>query len=324
MRNEGSTTPQDPRELIREAGRPPEIPSEDLLRIRSAARREWQELSATPIFEGRSRSLRYAALAATLLIALGALSAYLAMRPWASTELGGTIELASGSGVSSWRVGDSVALGDRVRTEGDGRLALRLTSGHSVRLDSDSSLALLSQDALVLDRGAVYVDSGVQEGAPGLTVMTPAGSVREIGTQFEVRLSDASEQALEVRVREGRISLERDGESFEARQGERLVVSHGRVERGVAPVHGDSWSWVLATAPPLGADDRTLAAFLDWFGHEAGLEVAFENPELERSEAREIVSGDFSDMTPADALDAALSASGLRHRIEGGLLIVSR
>ena len=45
----------------------------------------------------------------------------------------------------------------------------------------------------MLERGAVYVDSGVGPGRhPGsVGIHTPLGVVRDIGTQYEVRVDDA-------------------------------------------------------------------------------------------------------------------------------------
>src|SRR2546427_815740 len=87
------------------------------------------------------------------------------------------------------------------RVRDDGRAALRLDAGPSVRLDAGSDLRLVSAHVLELRRGAVYVDTGARSpngsaatasGAEGpaspIEIRTSLGRVRDVGTQFEVRL----------------------------------------------------------------------------------------------------------------------------------------
>ncbi len=87
-----------------------------------------------------------------------------------------------------------------------GTLAMTLTSGVHLRLDASSTARLDSATDVVLERGAVYVDSAgahpTQPDASPISIHTPAGLVRDIGTQFEVRLDDAG---LRIRVRDGEV-----------------------------------------------------------------------------------------------------------------------
>ena len=65
---------------------------------------------------------------------------------------------------SAWRtqrcrVGRRFAWGDEVKTGTDARVALRAPSGHSLRLDTDTTLRVRSDREFSLERGALYVDS---------------------------------------------------------------------------------------------------------------------------------------------------------------------
>ena len=94
-------------------------------------------------------------------------------------------------------VGDEVPLESRLTTDDEGRAAIQLASGHSVRLDRATSIRLLDAGSIALDKGAIYVDSGLEaRSATPLDIHTPLGLVREIGTQFEIRLQGDSVRVL--------------------------------------------------------------------------------------------------------------------------------
>jgi len=117
-------------------------------------------------------------------------------------------------------VGDRLALESEVATGSDGRFALRLGSGHSVRLDRSTRVRLLGQELLALDRGTVYVDSGFGASVrDGLVVRTPLGVVQEIGTQFEVRLE--TDDTARIRLREGAVALRHAATAHEIVAGRR-------------------------------------------------------------------------------------------------------
>lgn len=349
-----STKHKNPRdeigEMLAEAGPPPELPQADLSAIRSAARKQWQELSATPIFEGRDgpapvhqlsatpifegrRLLRPAlALAASLLIAVISVFVYRSLQtPEAAAPIVATVELTQGdvrsddgarlSGVRQ------IGAGTRIDTHGSSTqpalIALRLLSGHSVRIDQDSSVVLGPNRQLRLLRGAVYVDSGPRGGTASLEVQTPLGAVSEVGTQYEVRLETGATEAVRVRVREGRISLRTNGESVAAERGEELRLSaDGAIERQEVPAYGPEWSWVVSAAPSFDVEGQTIEAFLEWVARETGLELEFTDPSVGHSAAISTVHAELAGMTPEVALDVVLRASGLDYRIESGRLSV--
>src|SRR5262249_34172922 len=112
---------------------------------------------------------------------------------------------------------DRLRTGEWVETGAAARAALRLSDGTSARLDTGSRARPLSATVIELAYGALYLDTG--RDAKGLEVRTPLGTVHDIGTQFEVRLRDAS---LRVRVRTGIVELRRGDQSIPARPGTEL------------------------------------------------------------------------------------------------------
>ncbi len=203
-----------------------------------------------------------------------------------------------------------------------GRAAIRLAGGQSVRLDTSSRVRFASRSDLVLERGAVYVDSA---GGANIEVRTSLGVVRDVGTQFEVRLlDDANAQpSLRVRVREGSIMLEREAGSDHALAGEELSArGDGRVERGRAAIFGPHWRWVLDTAPTPEIAGRPLADFLDWVSREGGWTVRYADAETARIASSTVLHGDVRNLDVAEASSMVLHGSGLDYRLEDGTFVV--
>ncbi len=327
------------RHLIRQAGPRPAVPASDLGEIKAAARREWQRLVGAEAARRRwARRLAWAAGLAVAAVGAWWWSARTVPQPLPAVVA--RVELARGDvrvggdaidgGGEPLGSGGELVAGSELVTAGaaagsPGRLAIRLAGGPSVRLDHDSHVRLASHRRLELLAGALYVDSGVSPAAGGgIEIDTGLGVVRDIGTQFEVRLSDTGE-ALRIRVREGRVTLSAAGESHSAAAGEELTW-----QRDAPPVRGrvDSWSaeweWVVAAAPPIEIEGRTLGEFLDWVCREAGWRLEFVDPALAES-ARDIrVHGAIEELTLEQALSVVLPGSRLSYRLEDGVLRVAR
>ncbi len=78
------------------------------------------------------------------------------------------------------RSGDELLVGAELTTEVGGRLAMRLESGHSVRLDTASAIRIAGPGELASIRGAVYVDSGAPGRSAGaIRIQTPHGAIRD-------------------------------------------------------------------------------------------------------------------------------------------------
>ena len=203
-----------------------------------------------------------------------------------------------------------------------GRAALRLAGGQSMRLDNDTRVRFASSSGVVLERGAVYVDS---RGGSSIEVRTTLGVVRDIGTQFEVRLMSESDAglSLRIRVREGSVIVDRDQQSDHATVGEELTVDRdGRVTRASSPIYGPHWGWVLDTAPAPEIAGQPLEVFLDWLSREGGWRVRFVDEGTAQLASTTILHGDIQDLTPREASAMVLHSSGLDYTLEGELLLV--
>ncbi len=289
--------------LLRLAGRRGEVDPISVARVERAVRAAWRARTG-------HRRLRWvgAGLAAAALLAIAI--------AWPRTPVpAATVEIARGATASArlLAVGDTVMIGETVRSDA-GRVALRLPSGHSLRLDRDSVLRFVA-DGIALDVGAVYIDHA-GEGS-GLALRTPFGDVVQHGTQFEARLADAG---LRLRVREGRVALSCDAGAFDVAAGDQIDVGD-EVRRSAVPTDAADWDWTSECAPAP-ALDGTLAGALAWVCRERGWTLVYESAPLAETAARTRLHGLPADLAPRDALDYLLPPCGLGATRDGGRLII--
>jgi ferric-dicitrate binding protein FerR (iron transport regulator) len=334
MSGDESRVPSEDRieRLLRFAGPRPEVPVERSERVHEQVKADWQR--------GLRRRFQRRAVLWTTLAAAAALAGFLVMPgagdrvmgylepapqgPIARVEaVSGAVRFAARHNEASERgrlvlVGDMLRAGATLETAERGRIAVRLDRGPSVRLDVESTVRFLSDAEIGLDRGSVYVDSGALQSP--IEVHTAAGTVVDIGTQFEVRLRP---QGMRVRVRDGSIQLERLGESFEAGAGTELEVdAAGAVRRREVPIYGPMWDWVLEVAPPFRLEGSSLSDFLAWVDQETGWSIRFAERRAELSAASIVLHGSLDGLRPDRALDAVLPTCGLTHTLDSGTLYI--
>jgi len=218
-------------------------------------------------------------------------------------------------------LGAPISAGMEIETGPADRAAILLSDGTALRIDHETRLRLLPGPAIELSRGAVYAETGPHAKDSGaLEIRTSLGTVRDIGTRFEVRLRDA---AMQVSVREGLARLERDGGTHEAGVGSQLIADiGGSVTAREVPVHGPQWDWILLVAPAFDIEGRTLGEFLDWAARENGWRVQFVDPAIAGRAVTTILHGSVQGLRPDEAPAAVLPTCGLRHRIEGDTMLI--
>jgi ferric-dicitrate binding protein FerR (iron transport regulator) len=314
--------------LVRLAGKREAVPQEAAERVREATHAAWRA-------EVRRRSRRktfggFAALtaAAALLLAVGL---RIGMRAPTSGDSAIRVEAVQGA---LWvREATEPALlreipvdavvpnGAELSTGENDLAAIRLASGHSIRLGRSTTLRLLDAATVALDLGTIYVDSfSGEDRHHDLVVETAFGAVQEIGTQFEVRLDDRS---LLVRLREGAVVLHRDGRTHRVTAGSELELGAGDspVTRPIA-IHGPEWDWLLGVTPMLDLNGRTAREFLDWVARERGWRVAYSDGAVARHAERTVLEGSLQNLGFEEALDTALLSCMMGYRVDDGVLLV--
>src|SRR5215469_3248056 len=235
---------QDVGEVLRTAGRRSEPPEELLRSVRASVEAEWREVVSR---RTRRRRIGLSLAAAIALAAVGLWSA----RPWlmgpgrkmADVQIAlGSVQARAGW-LESWQpVGPRSALraGEELATAADGRVAMGLAEGVSVRLDHDTRIRLLDEGRISVLHGALYVDSGSPAPAArsSLLIVTPAGEVRHLGTQYEARIVGSEVQ---IAVREGKVELDTStGAAHRAVAGEQMTITSAGslVRSAVSPYDG--------------------------------------------------------------------------------------
>jgi ferric-dicitrate binding protein FerR (iron transport regulator) len=312
--------------LLRLGGMRPDVPADRERRVRGAF---LDEVRAT----ARARVLRRRATAVAAGLALST-PLFIALSVWAPRDVAplatavATVERLEGgvarrvgataSAPVGMALGETVYAGDRVES-GSSRIAVRLASGASLRFDRGSRARFVSARSLVLDAGAVYVESA--SASPVIEIATSLGTVRDIGTQFEVRLGDA---ALRVRVRSGAVEVQRGTAVSSARAGDELTVTAaGAVSRAVSP-HGDEWAWTAALGPAFDIEGRSLREFLEHVCREQGWTLTYRDSDLAREAPGIMLHGSTRGLQPSEALAVVMATTGLTHRVKDGKLEVGR
>ncbi len=338
---------QEIEELISGAGRRPQVPAQDLERIRAQVADHWSASNAPSKRQSASWLLPVAATATVVIAALAifwpARTSAPTSGPFARVELvSGDVWLAENPDTENPDIGNPntldvdaavtpnvgvgnsafVLTGPTPTSTGAGRVALRLAGGGLLRVDAGSAVRLSEKNQVDLNRGAIYFDS--QDASTPVEIVTRYGVVRDIGTQFEVRIDD-SEEGLRVRVREGKVALG-VGSAFQtAVSGEELAVdATGATQRTPIPVYGPAWDWVLEVTQVPTLESESLDAFLNWFARETALQLDYHPDNLAERVKEITVYNPVRDMTPFEVLDAVLAGSGLVYEVDGPSLHIAR
>jgi len=217
------------------------------------------------------------------------------------------------------RVGERLMPGTRITTNG-GRAAIVLANGVELRLDSNTDVTLDTEGSMSLAHGALYLDSSQRTGPPeSVKIVAPGTVIRDIGTRYEVRLSD---QELRVRVRDGRVEVSSAFGTREAARGSQLSVTSSGILSGRTSTSGADWDWIARATRPPQLKGRPLPEFLAWAEREGGRAIRFADPALERANAATIVYGAIESLTVEEALDVVLPSCGLARRTDGDVITI--
>jgi hypothetical protein len=315
--------------LLSVAGDGPAIPEDGTDRVKELIRPAWQAEVAA---RARQRSRVWIgglAAAAALIIAIITLPALRRGQPIEAPQvivvarIDGSLEVTPPASQVVILAADDesseVPRGSLLRTGPASRAAVWLGDDRSLRLDTDTALRLDSAASVSLDSGAIYVDA--QNGAASrVEVRTALGTATDVGTQFEVRLEH---DTLDIKVREGAVSLTRGDQDFRIAQGVTLAVAaDGEVVTGSITPYDPSWSWAQEIAPVFDIEGRTVLAFLDWVSSETGLSIGFSDTEVEQLAATTILHGSIEGLTPGQAPAVILPSARLAVTDEPGILVV--
>lgn len=302
--------------LVRTAGRRADPPAEAYRVVLAAAEDTWQRKVAH-----RRRWRVGVGLAAVFVLLTAGAALLRAVLPMAAApevarvdRLGGGVETRP-TGADAWLPlvagGLPMQAGTHLRTGPDGRADLRLGSGVSLRLAVLTEVELRAPDSIRLQHGAVYTDTG--SGVSGIVIDTPLGTARDLGTQFELRYVG---DVLQLRVREGIVSLQRDSGALVAAAGQQLSIdARGSVTRGNIAGDDLAWAWAETVTPVPDFNGRPVSVLLDWVAQETGRQVRYADAAAERQAAAVILHGQIGPLAPLDTLRVWLATTDLAYEI---------
>jgi len=303
-------------ELLLQVGARDEPPAEMMLEVQAAVHAEWQSMLRA---RRTRRQFIAVGIAASAVLAVGV--AFFGVRYMAPTPVqvaqitridGHLLVRPQGQTARELAVAQNVSTGETIQTDDRSRAALQFGAAVSLRLDQGTFVKVASADELVLTAGALYIDSQAQN-PQQLTVRTDAGSVRHVGTQYEVR-THADDMV--VSVREGRVMIANAAGTSSGVAGEEIrVTPRGEIVRGTVAAHDPRWQWAASTAPQFDINDHTLAVFLEWVARETGRKVVYASSAAQSAANGLKLRGSIVGLDPDTALNAVLSTTQL-HRYQ--------
>src|SRR5262245_46206350 len=311
-------------ELLLQVGARDEPSAEMMLEVQAAVHAEWQSMVRA---RRTRRQFIAVGIAASAVLAVGVAFfgvRYMAPSPIQVAQItridGHLLVRPQGQTARELAVAQSVSTGETIQTDDRSRAALQFVDAVSLRLDQGTIVKVASADELVLTAGALYIDSQAQN-PQELTVRTDAGSVRHVGTQYEVR-THADDMV--VSVREGRVMIANaagtrggtaQGTSSAVASEDIRVPPRGQIVRGTVAAHAPRWQWAAHTAPQFDINDHTLAVFLEWVARETGRKVVYASSEAQSAANGLKLRGSILGLDPDTALNAVLSTTQL-HRYQ--------
>ncbi len=322
--------------LLKLAGERAEIPSRVESRVYHQVQEEWQKATTEPdgekVYDKVHRTWRRDVTRVAILrwmlplsvAAMAGIAMIIISQPDpVPLKVAATVSRVVGSGqMSTTHPKGSTVYEDEIISTGPNEgLSLLLARSESLRIDENTRIRVDAADQFTLLSGRVYVDTGqfvYRDG--GLRIDTRFGVITDVGTQFSVFASD---QSLEVTVREGRVDVKNQADSYVARMGERLTLVPGKeVSVTNFETHDSYWDWVVDLAPTYDMNNKSLLDFLKWAARETGRELQFASNESRMFAMRTDVHGSIDGMTPDEALAAILATTTVRFRIEDDKIII--
>jgi len=223
------------------------------------------------------------------------------------------------------KAGMSIPAGSVISTGNASRVGINY-AGYTLRLDTNSEIEL-QPAAIQLARGQLYASDPEQKfGHMQLNIVTPHGRVRDVGTQFTVRVDDDNTVAT---VRRGAIQVvtateEHQVEAMPGSATRIAVNASGESQTSRVATAGDDWQWIYAVAEPFQLEGKSIHQFLQWSVSESGRELAFASASASLYARRVQLHGATPGSDPEQAVITVLAATDLRAELQGNTLLIRK
>lgn len=230
----------------------------------------------------------------------------------------GTVMVADSGAVS----GVAIDANSAIETGPDGRIALRMSGGQSLRVDVNSRLVVDGAGQVSLQRGALYIDTGLVGAPPPMLVATALGTARDVGTQFQVRLADSM---LIVAVRDGLVDVVPVGQENVSVEAGRFLEVDTLGSKQDLPLQDDSanWAWIETVVPEFQIEGATLAEYLNWYAHERGLQLNWNDTDSAQKAGDIVLSGSIRGASLGEGLQIVRQIAPFEFSVDGDVLRVT-
>jgi len=310
--------------LITLAGAREPIPDERFERVRHNVRAHWQQVVVEQKAIKHPRDFKFMAIAASLVLVAGSimllwnLSGTPTPRSLASVErIMGDVKILDVAALTN----SVITTNTPITTGSNGRLALRMSGGQSLRIDTASHVVVHAPDHVSLQTGAVYIDSSFATEDKPIIVSTAFGTARDIGTQFQVRVTG---KLLVIGVRKGLVEVTQSGQQIlSINRGSRFELNaDGKSEQHALQPDDPDWAWVETITPEFDIEGVSLAQYLRWFALERGVDLVWADSTSEAKAGAALLTGSIAGTRLDEGLLLVKQVAPFEHRLSGDSLWV--
>lgn len=305
--------------LIHNAGARESVDADRMERARERVAAHWENVVSERKAATAAGRLRLFAIAASVVAVIG-LSMFALQTSYLpqSADIAridrilGEVSVAELAALSGGAIEEETV----IETGANGRIALRMAGGQSLRIDTSSRLVVHTSNHISLDQGAVYIDTEFASNPSPILVSTPMGTAQDVGTQFQVRLAGSM---LLVGVRDGLVEVAPQGQqNVSVNKGRFLELAlSGDQAEGAIKSDDPRWDWVETIAPEFDIEGATLKQFLAWYANEQGLDLNWQDDVSEEKAEQVVLSGSIDGANLDESLIIVRQIAPFEHRVDG-------
>lgn len=217
---------------------------------------------------------------------------------------------------------NTVTAGTRIKTSENSFLSLKLQDNSELRVAANTTLQS-GENLIQLEQGQIYHDTDISSQAAPLTIKTTQGDIQHIGTKY---LVSTGPDQLKVAVRSGQVQMtpSNTGLNQQIIPSEQLasLVSEGTLKTEPITSYDAIWDWTFKAQSSFNLNNKSLYEFIEWYSHETGLAVDWQN--LESMTKRVRLQGNITNMSSEQAIKSVFNSTQYSYAINNGILQISQ
>ena len=216
---------------------------------------------------------------------------------------------------------DAIHAGSVIKTSDNSFLTITLTDASEIRVAANSEIMTLPK-VIELRTGQLYHDTDESITASPLIIQTSQGTVEHIGTRY---LVSSQPDEVKVAVRSGQVKMTTDtqGQTEQVLSSNQLAVLNANKDTVISHIssYDDLWDWTFMAQADFDLSNRSLYDFVQWYAHQAGLVVDWQNTESSSKRVR--LQGNIKNMSQEQAIKIVFYSTQYDYAIADGVLQIS-